>query len=269
MAATILQSIVETKRAEVEGAKRARPQAAVEAAAMAVPPARDFFTAVTRDEERVHLIAEIKKASPSAGVIRERFEPVVIAQVYADAGADALSVLTDRPYFQGDLAYIEAVKRAVLLPVLRKDFIIDAYQIDESRAAGADAVLLIAAVLSAEEIEAFRDRADALGMAALIEVHTAGELEAIRHLLDPGRRTLLGINNRDLHAQTTDLGTTERLAAGIHPGVCVVSESGIQTRGDVARVKAAGARAVLIGETFMRADDIGAKVVEVMGPSGA
>lgn len=261
---TILDEIVRTKQAEVEQAKLVRPAAELERAAMAVTPPRDFYAAVTGGGP-IRLIAEIKKSSPSAGLIRKDFDPVAIAGVYQRCGAAALSVLTDRTYFAGDLSFIERVKRTVALPVLRKDFIINEYQVLESRAAGADAILLIAAILSPAQVHAFSLRAAALGMTSLIEVHDERELEAIRRLIRPDRRAILGINNRDLRRQRVDLETTIRLAATLPPATPFVAESGIKTHADVLRLTRAGAAALLIGETFMLAADIAAKVREVMG----
>lgn len=261
---TILETIIQTKRQEVEAAKQARPSVDLEAAAARAGTPRDFYGAVTRKGIGVHLIAEIKKSSPSAGLIRADFDPVAIAQAYEAGGAAALSVLTDRTYFGGELSFIEIIKRAVSLPVLRKDFIVDDYQVVESRAAGADAILLIAEVLSPGQVDAFSRRAAALGMASLIEVHDRSRLQAIRNLLSPDRQTLLGINNRDLRLQRIDLETTRRLAETLPEGLPFVAESGIRTREDVRTLADVGATALLIGETFMRADDIAAKVRELM-----
>ncbi len=265
MPGTILERIVETKRAEIAQAKRARPPAELEAAMHRAPPPRDFYGRVTAAGGGIRLIAEIKKASPSAGLIRPDFDAVAIARTYQRCGAAALSVLTDRTYFRGELSFIEAVKEAVSLPVLRKDFIIDEYQVLESRAAGADAILLIESILSDEQVQAYSDLAGELQMASLVEVHDAGELGNVRHLIGSPRRTLLGINNRDLRTQTVDLSTTGRLAAELGPGVPFVSESGIKTAADVQELRSAGATALLIGETLMRAADIEAKVRELMG----
>jgi indole-3-glycerol phosphate synthase len=262
---TILDEIVRTKRVEVEQARLARPAAELGRRAGAAAPPRDFYAAVTGVGSGVRLIAEIKKSSPSAGLIREDFDPVAIARIYESCGAAAVSVLTDRAYFGGELSFVERVKQSVALPVLRKDFVIDEYQVFESRAAGADAILLIAAILSPAQIDEFSRQAAALGMASLIEVHDANELEAIRHLIRPDRRTVLGINNRDLHRQRVDLETTERLARTLPLGTPFVAESGIRTHADVQRLASAGAAALLIGETFMRAADIAAKVRDVMG----
>lgn len=265
MIGTILEKIVETKRVEVAAARRSRPLPAIQAAIEAMAPARDFYGAVVGGGERIRLIAEIKKRSPSAGLIREDFDPVALAGIYEDAGAAALSVLTDVEYFSGDLLYIDQVKRAVGLPVLRKDFIIDEYQVYESRAAGADAILLIAAILDPEQIAACSELAERLGMTVLMEVHDAAELTVVRPLLGRDRRLILGINNRDLRLQRVDLETTRRLACELSPGTPFVAESGIATLRDVEAMRAAGASALLVGETLMRADDIAAKIRELLG----
>jgi len=265
MIGTILEKIVETKRREVAEAKRARPAATLHAEINEETPPRDFYGRVAGSGSDIRLIAEIKKASPSAGLIRPDFDPVAIARTYESCGAAALSILTDRTYFAGELPFIKAVKQVVSLPVLRKDFIIDEYQILESRAAGADAILLIAGVLSPEQIEAYSSLAFQLGMTSLVEVHDVEQLKAIYGLIDPERCMLLGINNRNLRTQTTDIRTTQRLARVLGPGVPFVSESGIKSRRDVRRLQDAGATALLIGETFMRASDIGAKIHELMG----
>jgi indole-3-glycerol phosphate synthase len=265
---TILDQIVETKRGEVAAAKAARPVDDVRAAAEAAPRPRNLYAALSRTApRRVHLIAEIKKASPSAGLIREDFDPVAIARIYHEAGASALSVLTDRTYFQGDLSFIEQVRQAVALPVLRKDFIVDPYQVYESRAAGADAILLIGEILKPQELIDLLILATELHLTVLIEVHGMETLLRLRSVVGfPHRRySLLGINNRDLHRQVTDINTFTRLAELAEPGTLLVAESGIHTHDDVRRMVRAGATALLIGETFMKAPDIGAKVRELMG----
>ncbi len=264
MNGTILDRIVETKRGEVAERKRQRPIEALRSAIAAASPTRDFYAAITQRAGGIRLIAEVKKASPSAGLIREDFDPAAIARVYESAGASAVSVLTDAPYFQGELSFVAAVKDAVSLTVLRKDFIIDAYQVFESRAAGADAVLLIAAVLAPEQIDAWSRQADALGMSSLIEVHNAAELEAVRAFAEPARRAILGINNRNLHTQTTDLNTTQQLAARLDPDSPFVTESGIKTRQDVEFAMNCGASAMLVGETLMRRPDPAAKIRELL-----
>lgn len=263
---TILDRIVETKRAEVAAAKTARPIEELRAATIGLPRPRNLYAALAADPPRnAHLIAEIKKASPSAGLIRADFDPVAIAKTYHDAGATALSVLTDRDYFQGELDFIRRVREAVPLPVLRKDFLVDEYQVYESRAAGADAILLIASILTPQQIMDMLILAAELNLTTLVEVHDADELLRVRSLIGfpHGRYSLLGINNRDLKTQTIDLGTFTRLAEMAKPGTILVAESGIRTADDVRRLSRAGARAVLIGETFMHAPDIGAKVREL------
>jgi len=266
---TILDEIVETKRGEVARARRQRALGDVKAAAADAPPPRDFHDAVAGEPVRgVNLIAEIKKKSPSAGLIRPDFDPAALAEIYLASGASALSVLTDEPYFDGRLAFIEQVKAAAPLPVLRKDFMIDAYQIYESRAAGADAVLLIGEVLAPVELSELLDLACELGMTSLIEVHEADTLANLQAVVGfpNAKRSLLGINNRNLKIQQTDLSTTEALAKSVSRGTVLVSESGIKTREDVQRLIKAGARALLIGETFMRAPAVAAKVRELLGP---
>ena len=263
MTGTILEKIVETKRREVAEAKRTRSPEAVRAAAANAPPPRDFYGAVTAGGRGIRLIGEIKKASPSAGLIRADFDPAGLARTYADAGAAALSVLTDRTYFGAELCFVEQVKAAVPLPVLRKDFIVDEYQVLETRAAGSDAILLIVALLTPAQLQAWSRNACELGMTTLIEVHAPDEFQLIRELIGPQQRTILGINNRELGTQTIDLAATERIAAGLPRGTPFVSESGIRTRQDVVRMQTAGASALLIGETFMRSPDVGAKVREL------
>lgn len=265
MPATILQRIVTTKRDETASAKAARPLTELRSRIRSLSPPRDFHKAIATDSPSIRLIAEIKKASPSAGLIRADFDPIRIANIYAESGADTLSVLTDRSYFQGELSFIETVRKEVPLPVLRKDFIIDAYQVDESRAAGADAVLLITAILAASQIDEYAAQANELGMTSLIEIHDERELEIALPLINPARRTMLGINNRDLAVQQIDLATTKRLAALLPASTLFAAESGLKTRDDVLAMHHAGASAVLIGETFMRAPDIAAKVRELLG----
>ena len=268
MTQTILQTILETKRQEVRALRERQDMDALKAAASAAPPARNFFAAVTRPSPRgMNLIAEIKKASPSAGVIREDFDPAALARQYAAAGASALSVLTDRTYFQGDLEHLRQARQAVRLPVLRKDFLIDPAQVYESRAAGADAVLLIAAALKPGEILDLMILATELRMTVLLEVHDADEVLRVRSAVGFPHPAygLLGINNRDLATFRVDIGTTLRLAELAGEGVPLVSESGIRTRRDVERLKAVGVKAVLVGETLMRAPDIAAAVEKLMG----
>lgn len=264
MTGTILEQIVETKRREIAAAKASVSFASQETAAGKAEPARNFYDSVMLSG-RIALIAEIKKKSPSAGLIRDPFDPVAIAQIYEANGAAALSVLTDRSYFAGDLSFIEAVKRKSSLPVLRKDFILEEYQVFESRAAGADAILLIAEILSSDRLRSLAELSRQLGMATLIELHDPANLPRVLPLVSPQDRVLLGINNRDLHAQRTDLNTSLSLAEELPQGVRFVAESGIKTRADVQSLSAAGACAILVGETLMRADDIGAMVRELLG----
>ncbi len=266
---TILDEIIATKRKEVTELRRRRPDEQLRAAASQTPRPRNFYAAIAAEPKHgVHLIAEIKKASPSAGVIRADFDPVQIAKVYHTCGAAALSVLTDETYFQGRLEYIEQVKQAVPLPVLRKDFLIDPYQLYESRLAGADAVLLIAEALTPQQLLDMLILANELALTSLIEVHEADVLMQVRSVVGfPHQRySLLGINNRNLRTQQTDVGTTARLADLVDDDTILVSESGVRTREDVLRLQRAGARAILIGETLMRSDDIPAKIAALFGP---
>jgi indole-3-glycerol phosphate synthase len=277
MAENILHQILQTKRKEVGELLERQSLADLRALAAAAPPARNFFQAVTKKPRRlVNLIAEVKKASPSAGVIREDFDPVAIARQYAAAGADAISVLTDEQYFQGSLDYLRAVRAAVDLPVLRKDFLIDASQLYQSRAAGADAVLLIAAAMPVGQLMDLMILATELRMSVLVEVHGADELLNVRSMIGFPHRaySLLGVNNRDLTTFKVDINTTIRLAQlacderTIHSADCpLVSESGIKTLTDVQRLAAAGVKAILVGETLMRASDVGAAVEELLGPA--
>src|SRR6202030_2772222 len=221
--------------------------------AHAAPP-RDFRAALERGPA-IQVIAEVKKASPSAGVLRADFDPVAIAQVYERHGAACISVLTDEPFFQGHLRYLEAIRAAVDRPLLRKDFLLDRYQLLEARAAGADAVLLIAEILGDDELPFLLKQAKELGLQALVELYERANLPRV---LDAGAR-LIGVNNRDLRTFVVRLEHTLELAALMPRDVCLVSESGLRTRADLERLGAAGVRAVLIGETFMRAPDIGTK----------
>ena len=268
----ILQTILETKRKEVAHLRSACDEARLQAAAAAAGPPRDFHAALTKPPRRVlNLIAEAKKASPSAGVIRPDFDPAAIARGYQLGGADAISVLTDVQYFQGHLDYLRAVRVAVDLPVLRKDFIIDPLQITESRAAGADAVLLIAAALDAAELADFAAMTAELGMSALVEIHNADELAKVMSAIDfaAGSRRLLGVNNRDLTTFTVDIATTTDLISGLPAEVPVVSESGIKTRADADRLAAAGVKALLVGEALMRCGDAVAGIEDLLGPEQA
>lgn len=254
---SILQKIVEHKRGEVSTRQAARPRIDPTDA----PPVRDFAAALEGDT--VRLIAEVKQASPSRGVLRDDFDPVGLAQVYSAAGAAGISVLTDEAFFRGHDRYLQQIRAAVPTPLLRKEFLIDPWQIAESRSLGADAILLIVAILTPEQIREFQAEAWSLGMAVLVETHTEAELEVA---LAAGAR-LIGVNNRDLHTFEVSLTTTERLAERARPalaeGALLVSESGIYTAADVARVAACGAGAVLVGEALMRDTEVAARVREL------
>ena len=255
----ILQEIAAYKREFVAQRKYQKPLADVRSAARDTPEPADFLGAL--QQEGISLIAEVKKASPSKGVIRADFDPERIAAAYAENGARALSVLTDEAYFQGCDAYLVAARRESGLPTLRKDFTIDAYQLHEARAIGADAVLLIVALMDGSQLGDLLGLGEELGLSALVEVHTDDEL---RRALGAGAR-LVGINNRDLKTFTTSLDTTFALLEEIPDSITTVSESGIHHRQDVERLQAAGVDAVLIGEALMREQDIGAKVRELLG----
>ncbi len=268
--ASFLEQIIQTKRQEVEQRKAHTPLATLQEKIAGLVRPRNFFQAVTSPPPRwpVNLIAEVKKASPSAGLIRPDFDPVDIARQYQRAGACALSVLTDETYFQGRLEYIEQIRAAVSLPVLRKDFIIDSYQVFESRAAGADAILLIAECLETSDMIDFQIQATELNMTCLIEVHDLDNLMRVRDNVIgfPHRSySLLGINNRDLRTMKTDLGTTLRMAELVADQRVLVSESGIASRADIAKLHSAGVIAVLVGETLMRSENIGQKIAEIFG----
>ncbi|MEX2113351.1 MAG: indole-3-glycerol phosphate synthase TrpC [Pirellulales bacterium] len=257
---TVLDKIVATKREEIAAAKRARPESLLREQAAAAGPVRNFFAPLAAGGP-IRLIAEVKKASPSRGVIREQFNPVEIAQTYERHGASCISVLTDEQYFQGSLDYLRAVRSAVELPVLRKDFILDSYQLFEARAAGADAVLLIAECLDNCNLRKLHNEAVALGMSPLVELY---EPENLQRVFDAGA-TLIGINNRDLRTFETDLAHTLRLRERIPDQCVLVSESGIRTRADVERLQSAGVDAILVGETLMASPDIGTAVDELLG----
>ena len=267
---TILDQIIETKREEVARRKSAVPVESLVETIQTLGRPRNFFHAVTQRPDpkgkAINLIAEVKKASPSAGVIRADFDPVAIARTYFEAGANALSVLTDEKFFQGRLDYIHAVRDAVKLPVLRKDFLIDPYQVYESRAAGADAVLLIAECLETSQLIDLQILATELNLTTLIEVHDIDNLMRVRdHVIGFPHRSysLLGINNRDLRTFKTDLGTTLRMTELVEDRNVLVSESGIHTREDVRKLAEAGIGAALVGESLMRSPDIKGKVDEL------
>jgi indole-3-glycerol phosphate synthase len=250
---SILDEILAHKRDELRAAReRVAPEALAERAE-AAPPRRAFREAL-RTGPAPRVVAEVKRRSPSKGEIRPDFDPVACAKAYAEAEAAALSVLTDERFFGGNLSYLGAIRAALDLPLLRKDFLIDAYQIDEAVVAGADAVLLIVAALPADDLAALHAHAHERGLAALVEVHDAHELEVA---LAAGA-DLVGINNRDLRTFEVDLGTTERLAEAVPGEVVLVAESGIRRPEDIERLERAGAHAVLVGESLMREPDVGA-----------
>ena len=256
---TILDEIVRHKRDELARRRREVPRAELEHRSRAWPPPRDFVRALTPEPGSVRLLAEIKKASPSRGVLAEDFDPLALAEIYAGNGAAALSVLTDEKYFQGSLEFLTAIRRRVDVPILRKDFTLDEYQLWEARAAGADAVLLIVSILDAGELRALLQAATGLGLAALVEAHTASELDVA---LAAGA-TIIGINNRDLKTFETRIETSLDLLPLIPTGRLAVSESGFFTADQVRAVAAAGAHAVLVGEALVRASDVAAKVREL------
>lgn len=257
---TILDRIVETKHREISSAKMAVPEAELALRATKMPATRNFSQAVRRPGW-ITVIAEVKKASPSAGVIRADFDPVAIARTYEEHGAAAISVLTDSEYFQGSLAYLTAARDAVACPVLRKDFILDRYQLLEARAAGADAVLLIAECLPGDQLATLHRQAVEIGLHTLVELHDADQLSRV---LDSGA-PVIGVNNRDLRTFATRIEHTLELLPRIPADRTVVSESGIVSHADLARLGAAGARAVLVGESLMRSPDIGAALDALRG----
>ena len=266
MVADILARILDSKRQEVARARQAVRLETLRHEAESLPPARDFWSVLqTHDGRGTRIIAEIKKASPSAGVIRADFDPLAIAATYARHGAAAISVLTDKPFFQGDLAVLHAVRQHVALPLLRKDFILDAYQLYEARLHGADAVLLIASALEVPVLADLASLSRELGLEPFVEVHTAAELEKA---LSCDCR-LIGINNRDLHTFHTDVATTLELLSQVPSGHRVVSESGIRDRATVERLEGRGVAAFLVGESLMREPDIGAKLDQLRGVAPA
>lgn len=251
------------KRAEVAAAKEAVPLSEIEARAGDAPPCRDFVASLKNKIAggSPAVIAEIKRASPSRGVLREDFAPADIARSYETGGAACLSVLTDRQFFQGRAEHLQAARAACSLPVLRKDFIFEPYQVHEARAMGADCILLIAACLAADDMRRLEEAAQALGMAVLVEVHDAAELGAALELRTP----LVGVNNRDLRTFETRLETTLALLPGVPEDRLVVTESGILSSADVSRMRGSGVHAFLVGEAFMRAADPGAALRSMFG----
>ena len=256
----VLSRIADYKRVDVAARRRARSQGEVDAAARAADPPRGFARALAATPP-LALIAEVKKASPSKGLIREDFNPPALARAYAQGGAACLSVLTDGPSFQGADAYLQQARAATVLPVLRKDFLVDPWQVAESRALGADAVLVILAMVDdalAAELLAEAARVD---LDALVEVHDDAEMARAGRL----GAVLVGINNRDLRSFATDLAVFERLAPQAPAGALLVAESGIFTPADAARLQAAGARAMLVGESLMRQPDVAAATGALLG----
>ncbi len=267
---TILDKIVDVKRGEIARAKQAKPLAELRAALPDAPPVRDFLAPLAADRPGadggpIKLIAEVKKASPSAGLIREDFDPVRIAQTYADHGASCLSCLTDEPHFQGSLDYLTAIRHAVDLPVLRKDFVLDEHQVVEARVAGADAVLLIAECLTPAELADLYSQITDLGMTALVELYEPSNLPAV---LACGPK-LVGVNNRDLATMTVNLEHGIGLRREVPDDVIFVGESGVKTHADAQRLRAAGIDAMLVGESLMRQPEIGPAVDALLGKKKA
>ncbi|UFJ42773.1 indole-3-glycerol phosphate synthase TrpC [Brevibacillus humidisoli] len=258
----MLRKIVETKQEEVARLKAATTQQKLLSRLESAPEPRPFRRSLLESTRPVSVIAEVKKASPSKGVIRADFDPLTIASRYTAASVEAISVLTDETYFQGSLAYLEQITQLTGVPVLRKDFLIDEWQLIQSRAHGADCILLIAAILDREQLHHFSQMARQLGMDTLIEVHNREELELV---LDTVHPALLGINNRNLHTFETNLSTTAELMPLIPQGIPVVSESGVSQPEDIAFLQQIGVRAVLVGEHFMRQKDITQAVQRLVG----
>ena len=263
----ILEKIVWAKDREIDAARERVPLENLRRQIAELPPTRDFIAALRSAPVLPAVIAEVKKASPSKGVIREEFDPVAIARAYAAGGASCLSVLTDKTFFQGGFDVLVEVRQAVDLPLLCKEFVLSPYQLFQARAAGADAVLLIAAILSDQDLQYLRKAAVSLGLDVLVEVHDAHELERVLTL---GEFPLIGINNRDLTSFETDLMTTERLTEEFRPRLeqqqaLLVSESGLFSRSDLDRVRAAGAGAVLVGEALMRQQDVQLALTTLIG----
>jgi indole-3-glycerol phosphate synthase len=257
---TILDKIVATTRHTVASDKAEVSAEELRQVIATLPPTRDFYAALAKGTE-VRLIAEVKKASPSAGIIREDFDPVAIASAYQASGAACISVLTDQPYFQGSLDFLRAIRKHVELPLLRKDFIVDTYQLLQARAAGADCVLLIAECLHADQLKRLHDEALELGLQTLIELYDVENLDAV---LATGTR-LVGVNNRDLRTFKVDLHHTLRLRKQIPQDRLVVGESGIATAADVKLLGDGGVKAILVGESLMRQRDIAAAVRALIG----
>jgi indole-3-glycerol phosphate synthase len=266
--ANILEKIITDKRTEVSHRRLQTSIERLKEQISTMPKCRNFYKAVTKPNIRgINVIAEVKRASPSAGVICEDFDPVEIALTYKKCGADAISILTDEKYFQGKLEYIQQVKQVVDLPILRKDFIIDIWQVYESQVAGADAILLIAEALKPGELMDLMIAASELTLTVLLEVHQADTLMAVRSLIGFPQKgySVLGINNRNLETMQVDINTTSRLAELLDNRNELVTESGIRTRADVDKLKSVGVKAVLIGQTLCESPDIKEKFIELFG----
>ena len=257
---TVLDQIIAAKRDEVARRREERPVDELRRSLAAAPPLRDFFAKLTADGP-IKLIAEVKKASPSKGTICHDFDPVRIARIYEENGASCISVLTDEPFFQGKLEYLSEIRRCSSLPLLRKDFIIDSYQLLEARVSGADAVLLIAECLDDCQLRSLHNQALELGLTPLVEFYDPANLPRV---LEAGAG-LVGVNNRDLHSFRTDLQHTIRLRSQIPDSIVLVAESGIHQRSDVEMLAAAGVDAILVGEHLMASPDIGAAVRSLLG----
>ncbi len=266
--ANILEQIIIDKKAEVKQRKSKASIEQLEEQISTMLKCRNFYKAVTKPNSRgINVIAEVKKASPSAGIIREDFDLVAIAKIYEKCGADAISVLTDEKYFQGRLEYIKQIKEVVDLPILRKDFIIDIWQVYESRAAGADAILLIAEALKPGELMDLMIAAAELSLTILLEVHQADTLLNVRSMIGFPKKgySVIGINNRNLKTMKVDLNTTSRLAELIDNKNELVAESGIKTKADIEKLKDIGVRAVLVGQVLCESDNIEKKFKELFG----
>jgi indole-3-glycerol phosphate synthase len=263
-----LDQIIADKRVEVQRRRYETSLEQLKDRISELGRCRNFYKAVTKPNPRgLNVIAEVKKASPSAGLIRPDFDPVAIARTYEDCGADAISVLTDEKYFQGKLEYVQKIKDAVDLPIIRKDFIVDIWQVYESRAAGADAILLIAEALTGGELMDLMIAAAELTLTVQLEVHNADTLMTVRSMIGFPKKgySVLGINNRDLTTMTVDINTTGRLAGLLDEPLELVAESGIKTREDVEKLKKVPVKAVLIGQTLCEHPDIAGKFRELFG----
>ncbi len=265
-----LESIISYKRKEIERDKIRAPLETLKSKITDLPPTRNFKEAISKApglegplarREGLNLIAEIKRASPSKGVIRREFNPVEIAKIYQESGASAISVLTTEKFFYGSLAFLSQVKEVTTIPILQKDFIVDEYQIYQARVNKADAILLIASILVEAQINSFLECAHNLGLDCLVEVHSKEELSKAL----ASKAQIIGINNRDLTTLTTDLFTTLSLSKLVPQDRILVSESGIETQEDVKRLKECGVKAILVGEALMRTPDIRAKIKELLG----